>query len=142
MATDLPQARTGSRFQLPFMPLIPTHVLSSAAIRRSNSKTDDAASKPPRALLRQRPDQGGDEAPPSILLEDILAPLHEAARDSASFIASRQPLKIRDAHLEVSKFLLLGQRGGGKPIRLGLFAGFEAGNLETVRVLAHLLLLL
>ena len=73
-------------------------------------------------------------------MEEILAPLHEAARDSSSLVASRQPIELRGASLEVSKFLLLGQRGGGKPIRLGLFAGFEAGNLETVQTLARLLL--
>ncbi|MDR3406544.1 MAG: hypothetical protein P4L99_28930 [Chthoniobacter sp.] len=72
-------------------------------------------------------------------VEEILAPLHEAARDSSSLIASRQPMEIRGSRAEIHKFLLLGQRGGGKPIRLGLFAGFEAGNLETVRALSSLL---
>jgi len=77
-----------------------------------------------------------------LTVEEILAPLHTAARDSSSLVASRQTLEWRDASADVSKFLLLGQRGSGQPIRLGLFAGFEAGNVETVQALARLLLLL
>lgn len=73
-------------------------------------------------------------------IEEILAPLHSAARDSSSLVASRQTLEFRNEAAEVHKFLLLGQRGGGKPIRLGLFAGFESGNLETVQALARLFL--
>ncbi|EDY18894.1 hypothetical protein CfE428DRAFT_3552 [Chthoniobacter flavus Ellin428] len=78
----------------------------------------------------------------ALTVEEILAPLHAAARDSLSLVASRQPLQLREASVDVSKFLVLGQRGSGQPIRLGLFAGFEAGNLETVQALARLLLLL
>lgn len=73
-------------------------------------------------------------------LEEILAPVYAAARDSSSLVASRQPVALRGETLEIPRFLLLGQRGGGKPIRLGLFAGFEAGNLDGVRGLAQLLL--
>jgi len=73
-------------------------------------------------------------------LNEILAPLHAAARDSSSLVASRQPMELRGVPTGISRFLLLGQRGGGKPIRLGLFAGLEAGNLETVRALAQLVL--
>lgn len=91
---------------------------------------------PAHSLLRA-PDVVPDAG---LTVEEILAPLHEAARDSSSLVASRQPLELRGSSVEVSKFLLLGQRGGGKPIRLGLFAGFEAGNRETVQALARLLL--
>ncbi|HEY3901507.1 MAG TPA: hypothetical protein VGM54_23050 [Chthoniobacter sp.] len=73
-------------------------------------------------------------------LEGILAPLHQAAHQSSSLVASRFPFVSRGLELEIPKFLLLGQRGGGQPIRLGLFAGFEAGNLGTVQVLSSLLL--
>jgi hypothetical protein len=73
-------------------------------------------------------------------LEEILAPVHEAAHDSSSLVASRQPVVLRGETIEIPRFLLLGQRGGGKPIRLGVFAGFEAGNLESVRAVTQLLL--
>jgi hypothetical protein len=71
--------------------------------------------------------------------EEILAPLHEAALESSSLVASRFPFSYQGDVLEIPKFLLLGQRGGGRPIRLGLFAGFEAGNLGTVQALSSLL---
>jgi len=77
---------------------------------------------------------------PALRVDEILAPLHEAAQDSSSLIASRHPIDFRGATAEISKFLLLGQRGGGKPIRLGLFAGFETGNLEPIQALARVLL--
>jgi len=73
-------------------------------------------------------------------LADALAPIHAAAVDSTSLIASRHPITLSGRDYELSKFLLLGQRGGGAPIRLGLFAGFEAGNLESIRATADLLL--
>jgi hypothetical protein len=73
-------------------------------------------------------------------LEEILAPIYEAADDSSSLVVSRQPVILRGENFEIPRFLLLGQRGGGKPIRLGFFAGFEAGNLDGVRALAQLLL--
>jgi len=73
-------------------------------------------------------------------LSDALAPLFEAAHDSASLIASRQPVQVQGTAHEIPKFLLLGQRGGGKPIRIGLFAGFESANLESVQALTQILL--
>src|SRR5262245_58872644 len=73
-------------------------------------------------------------------LSGILAPLFAEAEQSTSLIASRHPVTIDEREHEIPKFLLLGQRGGGQPIRLGLFAGFEAGNLESVQAVADLLL--
>jgi hypothetical protein len=75
-------------------------------------------------------------------LEEILAPAFAAAENSSSLVASRHAIEIKGVSAEIAKFLLLGQRGGGQPIRLGLFAGFEAGQVETVDVLTRLLLLL
>jgi len=73
-------------------------------------------------------------------LEEILTPVYEAADDSSSLVVSRQSVILRGETFEIPRLLLLGQRGGGKPIRLGFFAGFEAGNLDGVRALAQLLL--
>jgi hypothetical protein len=77
---------------------------------------------------------------PPTALDEILDPLHAAAQESASLVASRHYLNLPGGIAEIPNFLLLGQRGSGEPIRLGLFAGFEAGNVETVRALARLLL--
>jgi hypothetical protein len=73
-------------------------------------------------------------------LKNLLAPLFEAARDSASLIASHHPVEVRGAAYEIPKFLLLGQRGGGKPIRIGLFSGFDASDVDTIGALTHVLL--
>ena len=72
-------------------------------------------------------------------LNDLLAPLFEAARDSASLIASQHTVEVHGVSYEIPKFLLLGQRGGGKPIRIGLFAGFEPSDGDAVEALAHVL---
>jgi hypothetical protein len=103
------------------MSSIPTHRISESIRVLQNPGAESESSSP-------------------LTLEGILAPLHEAALNSSSFIANRHPLDFRGTTAEISKFLLLGQRGGGKPIRLGLFAGFEAGDLEPVQALARLLL--
>jgi len=76
----------------------------------------------------------------AVTLDEILAPLHEAARNSSSLVAHRQAIDLRGEKAEIPRFLFLGQRGSGKPIRLGLFAGFEAGNFHGVQALANLLL--
>lgn len=73
-------------------------------------------------------------------IDAILDPLYAAAKDSSSLVASQHPVNANGESFDISKFLLLGQRGGGRPICLGLFAGFESGSLETVRALAQLLL--
>lgn len=73
-------------------------------------------------------------------LSAILSPLFAEAEQSTSLIASRHPVTIGEREHEIPKFLLLGQRGSGQPIRLGLFAGFEAGNVESVQAVADLLL--
>jgi len=116
----LPQARMRSR-----LPNIP--VMSSISIHTS-----------PQIVHQPRPHHGQPTGAPT--LEEILAPVYEAARDSYSLVASRQSVALRGETSEIPRFLLLGQRGGGKPIRLGLFAGFEAGNLDSVRAITQLLL--
>jgi hypothetical protein len=73
-------------------------------------------------------------------VDALLAPVFAAAQDSSSLIASRHPVKVHGEEHEIPKFLLLGSRGGGKPIRIALFAGFEPGNGDTVSALTRLLL--
>ena len=101
--------------------------MSSKKLLRSHSQTRVAPVAPPTLDL------------PSALTE-VLEPVFAATEQSTSLIASRHPVTVNGHEYEIPKFLLLGQRGGGQPIRLALFAGFEAGNLETVSALSHLLL--
>jgi murein peptide amidase A len=73
-------------------------------------------------------------------LDLILAPLYEVAQHSPSLLASRHHLPVREKVYDIPKFLLLGQRGGGRPIRLAFFAGLDAGSLVSTAALARLLL--
>lgn len=77
---------------------------------------------------------------PRELLDRTLAQAFSCAETSASLVASRHAVRLRTHAYEIPKLLLLGQRGSGEPIRLGLFAGFESGHLETVSALTTLLL--
>ncbi len=73
-------------------------------------------------------------------LHRVVAPVFEAAAESSSLIAHQHPLKLRRVPFRLPKFILLGSRGGGKPMNIGLFAGFEQGNLEATRALTESLL--
>ena len=72
-------------------------------------------------------------------VNDLLAPLFEAAQYSASLIASHHSVEVRGVAYEIPKFLLLGQRGGGKPIRIAVFAGFESSDTDIIQSLGHVL---
>lgn len=74
------------------------------------------------------------------LLDGVLAPLFDTAAHSASLVASRHPVTTLRRRLEIPKFMVLGQRGGGRPIRVGFFAGFDADHIESVAALSRLLL--
>ncbi|MHA3772822.1 hypothetical protein ACXR0O_14915 [Verrucomicrobiota bacterium sgz303538] len=76
----------------------------------------------------------------SSTIADLLAPVHDVALTSSSLIASRHQVQIGNADYEISKFLLLGQRGGGRPMRIALFAGLDEGAIETTVALTRLLL--
>lgn len=73
-------------------------------------------------------------------LAETLAPLITVAGQSSSLIASHHPVSVNGRDHDIAKFLLLGQRGGGQPIRVGLFSGFEARNLDSIQALVQLLI--
>jgi hypothetical protein len=108
-----------------------TPLMSSTTFLRSPSKLHPADS-----AAAPLPHEPADRA----AIAALLAPVYEAALDSSSLIASRHPVVVQGVEHEIPKFLLLGERGGGKPIRIGLFAGFEPGNADTVLALTRLLL--
>ena len=68
----------------------------------------------------------------------LILPLFE--NDSASIVANAHSIVLDGEHYELPKLLLLGERGGGVPIRVGIFAGLDAGRVETVAAAARLLL--
>ncbi|RYD83529.1 MAG: hypothetical protein EOP84_07765 [Verrucomicrobiaceae bacterium] len=73
-------------------------------------------------------------------LQDLLAPVFEIGASSTSLIATRHKVHLDETSYEIPKFLLLGQRGGGRPLRVGLFAGFDHSQVETTVALTRLLL--
>jgi hypothetical protein len=75
---------------------------------------------------------------PEESLHSLLAPL--LAAESSALLASHQRLTSRGVASSVPKFLLLGNRSNGVPLRVALFAGLDAGRLETVAATVNLLL--
>lgn len=59
-----------------------------------------------------------------------------------SLVTSVYPLSIAGARHEITKFLVLGKRAGGTPVRLSLFGGMDPGKSESVDAAARLLTLL
>src|SRR2546421_4455555 len=81
------------------------------------------------------------QTPPEPLAFDaLLAPVFEVARHSSSLVSGRHTVGTLETDVEIPNFLLLGQRGGGIPLRVALFSGFDAGREETVFALSRLLL--
>lgn len=75
---------------------------------------------------------------PETTAASLLAPVFEI--ESPSLLAHRQAVVIEEETYELPRMLYLGERGGGVPIRVGIFAGLDAGRLETVAAVARLLL--
>lgn len=70
--------------------------------------------------------------------QSLLEPLYES--ENPALLANKQSLTVNGAKVEIPKLLLLGNRKGGVPLRVGLFAGLDAGRLETVAAASRLLL--
>lgn len=68
----------------------------------------------------------------------LLEPLYEI--ENPSLLANQQTFRRQGVAEYCSKFLLLGNRAGSVPLRVGIFAGLDAGRLETVAAVTHLLL--
>jgi hypothetical protein len=86
--------------------------------------------------------QGGE----ATLDPEIRTPFHFVdllrSLQSPSLIPTVFHPTIGGTRHEITKFLVLGKRAGGTPIRLSLFAGLEPGRIETVAAAVKLLTLL
>jgi hypothetical protein len=69
---------------------------------------------------------------------ELFAPL--LAAESPNLFALTHRVTIDGLPYELPKLLLLGERGGGVPIKVGIFAGLDAGREETVAAVARLLM--
>lgn len=69
--------------------------------------------------------------------EQILEPLESTARVADSLVASPLRRVEGDRVTELARYIFLGPRGGGDPIRIGIFAGIHgdepAGTLAAVK---------
>jgi hypothetical protein len=72
--------------------------------------------------------------------EDLLEILFDLSRHSESLMAARHPARAGGCDFEIPKFMLLGQRGGGKPIRIALFGGIDDhGSLDGIAAITRML---
>jgi hypothetical protein len=87
----------------------------------------------------------GTSAPHSFALpkrsiEEVLAPLNRLASVCANFIPNPEPFE--PAAYALPRYIFVGPRGGGDPIRIGLFAGIHGDEPEGIHALSRLLGLL
>jgi murein peptide amidase A len=83
----------------------------------------------------------GQTLPGRAAAEDLLQVLFDVSNHSESLMAARHPARVGGCSFEIPKFMLLGQRGGGKPIRVGLFAGIEDhGSLDGIAAISRMLM--
>lgn len=79
------------------------------------------------------------------LIKDVSLPILEQldslSAQSESLV--RSPLRGPNSRTELSRYILLGPKGGGDPIRIGIFAGIhgdEPGGVEAVQIIAKRLI--
>jgi hypothetical protein len=90
--------------------------------------------------LEDRSLSRGPHAPSGSTLARTLPPLRSL--QNPSLITSVYPLSIEGTRHEITKFLVLGKRAGGTPVRLSLFGGLDSGHTDSVDAAARLLTLL
>lgn len=72
--------------------------------------------------------------------EELLEILFDVSRQSESLMAARHPAKAGGCDFEIPKFMLLGQRAGGTPMRIALFAGIDDhGSLDGIAAITRML---
>ena len=71
----------------------------------------------------------------------LLDILFDTSSNSSSLMATRHPVRVAGCHANISKFVLLGPRFGGKPIRVAFLGGIgDHGSLAGPSAIARLLL--
>jgi hypothetical protein len=81
-------------------------------------------------------------APTSALTvaHSLLTPLAERAAESPNIIAATTRVRLGSASADLPRYLVLGDRDGGTPIRVALFAGLDPGRLDTIMAVSRLVL--
>src|SRR5580704_4939065 len=76
-------------------------------------------------------------------ISDLLAPLEKIAAGSPNLVANHgAPFEVAGEFYGVPRYLFVGPRGGGSPIRLGLFAAIHGDEPEGAHALVQFLKLL
>jgi protein MpaA len=76
-------------------------------------------------------------------ISDLLAPLEKIAASSPNLVANHGAnFQVANESYEMPRFLFVGPRGGGSPIRLGLFAAIHGDEPEGAHALVQFVKLL
>jgi hypothetical protein len=91
-----------------------------------------------KSLVNVRPGTLSPQTASRRLLEDVLAPLNELAVRSSSLIAAPSGILDFGAETcELPRYLYIGPKSGGEPIRVGIFAGIHGDEPEGVHALVR-----
>jgi predicted deacylase len=72
-------------------------------------------------------------------IQDLVAPLEQIARRSPNLVAQRDArFEVNGETHELPKYIFIGPKGGGIPIRVGIFAAIHGDEPEGAHVLVHL----
>jgi hypothetical protein len=72
--------------------------------------------------------------------QELLEILFDVSSHSESLMATRHPVRVAGSDFGIPKFMLLGERGGGRPLRIALFAGIDdRGSLDGIAAITRLL---
>ncbi len=94
-------------------------------------------------LVGGEPGALASQAQDKQVIAEVLAPLNEIAANSSSLIAG--PSGIVDfgpTTCELARYLFIGPKSGGEPIRVGIFAGIHGDEPEGVHALIRFVRLL
>jgi len=73
--------------------------------------------------------------------EELLDILFDLSAHSANLMSARHSVRVGGCDFDIPKFMLLGQRAGGKPLRIALFGGIDDhGSLDGIAAITRLLL--
>ncbi len=80
------------------------------------------------------------QPPAEVTTDDLLEPVMERAARSASLMPTQIEVSLQKRSCKLTKLMLLGARGGGKPARIALLGGLDSGSFSSVAAVGDLLL--
>jgi hypothetical protein len=80
------------------------------------------------------------QPPAEVTTDDLLEPVMERAARSESLMPTQIEVSLQQRSCKLTKLMLLGARGGGKPARIALLGGLDSGSFSSVAAVGDLLL--